>query len=90
MLQKAYLIAIALLTVWILYLYYRQQQAHNKEVSRIERIEAEWKKEEEEVNKERLKNKACTFGQFKDPRSCYFGSNHQCKWNIKGKRCDLV
>jgi len=88
MIHYIYIASIVLLTIFAIVYYMIQKNNFNEEIRRIEMIELQEKKKEEELENLRSKTQPCPHGKFDDPRSCYIGSNYKCSWNETTKRCE--
>ena len=87
-LLNIYIIALVIATLIMFVLYVMGQIEHKKELQKIRDLEAQTKKNNDELQKIRSRTTACPVPNLNTPRSCYFDSGYSCSWNIDEKRCD--
>mgnify|MGYP006413104061 CR=1 FL=1 len=83
-----YLVMLFVVTIIIVIYYYFQEKNHRQELEKIEKMERNDVQRKQEMKVIRAKSTPCNVGNYSDPRSCYFDSGYQCKWNEIGNRCD--
>jgi len=89
MIHQIYIISIVVITILVFIYYYIKSTEFDKELEKIKHLEYIELQKTRELEKFRKETVPCSVGDFKDPRSCYFGSNYMCSWNTKTKRCDM-
>jgi hypothetical protein len=88
MIHYVYIISIILISIFVFAYYIIKKNDDEEELKKIAYLETLQKQKDDELEKIRMDTMVCPVGNFKDPRSCYFGSDKQCSWNIKTKRCE--
>ncbi len=88
MIHYIYIIGVILITISIIIYYFIEKNNHDEEMKKIFLLETLEKKRKNELEQARSQTTPCLAGNFDDPRSCYIGSDYNCTWNIKTKRCE--
>lgn len=88
--EKYYIVAIVLITLYFVVSYYYKNMNYAEELHRIHVLEQKYKKDKEELEEARRYTTPCDVPNLLDPRSCYFLSKQQCRWDEKTKRCDKI
>lgn len=88
MIHQIYILCLLAITVLVLVYYYMLESEHKKELEKINRLEIENKREQQQLEMIRSETVPCQAGSFMDPRSCYYNSGYTCTWNELAKRCD--
>lgn len=88
MLKLIYITGIAFISLFIIYMYFVQQQEHKKEVEITELLEDKFQNRQRELRAMRSKTKPCHIKNLSSPKRCYYDSNYKCIWNEQAERCD--
>ena len=88
-LLSVYLLTVILITIVTCYFFLSDKKNHEQELKRINEIEKRLNIEATKLKRIQSMTKECPYSNLTDPRSCYFKSNHKCRWNEEAKRCDL-
>jgi hypothetical protein len=81
--------AIAVITVVMTALWYRDQVNTIREMDRIFAIESDLKERRETLAHVRENTIACPISGLDDPRSCFLQSDFKCRWHREAERCNL-
>lgn len=90
MIKLVYLILIAIVTIWTLYIYFINDQDHKNELKRIEIIENKNRQKKDFIDSHRNNTIPCNVPNLNTPRDCYNNSNYTCKWHIEANRCNQI
>ena len=88
-----YIIAILIIlfiTIVTLYVIYTNELIYQNEMIRINKLEKQYEEENKKIEELSKKTKKCPIDGLTNPRSCYFKSNYNCKWNELLRRCDSL
>lgn len=89
MIHCVYIISIIVITIFVLIYYFIKKNEQQKELRKIDAIEAAERNKNEELERRRSMTTPCPYGNFTGARECYFGSDNKCSWNIRTRRCEL-
>lgn len=88
MIHKIYIIGIIIITIIIGIHYYIQENDYRIEMEKINQLEAERMKMQQQLEIIRSKTIPCHIPNLNNPRSCYIDSGYLCSWNAEANRCD--
>ena len=90
MIYLIFLLFIMILFVWSIYLYLENDIFVENEMKRIDLLEDKIKKQVEKEEYYRKKSTPCKVDGLDNPRDCFIGSNHKCRWSNQANRCNLL
>ncbi|ATZ80660.1 hypothetical protein BMW23_0614 [Bodo saltans virus] len=88
MIHYVYILSIVIISIFVFAYYIIKKNDEEEELKKIAYLETMQKKKDEELEQIRMDTVSCSRGNFQTPRTCYFGSDKQCSWNIRTKRCE--
>jgi hypothetical protein len=90
MIYLIFILLVIILILWSIYLYLENDIFVENELKRINLLEEKIKKEKDSQEYFRRKTTPCNVINLENPRECFLGSNHRCKWSSQANRCNEI